>query len=82
MLPLLVLRHLLLEQVRQGIVDAVLLEIRAGDPSGILPRLKVIDLPNLAAILALLDSGGIAHLRRQCDRGHTSDCCQHDGQQQ
>ncbi len=44
MLPLLMLRELLLEQVDERIVEAVLLEIRPGDTGRILLRRKVIDL--------------------------------------
>ena len=56
------LRQLLLEQVRQGVVEAVLLEVRPGDAGGILLRGEVIDLADLCAVLTAGDGGGVADL--------------------
>ena len=64
MLPLLIFGELLLEQVRQGVTEPVLLEVRPGDARGIVRGRQVIDLPNLTPILAAGDGGGIAHRHR------------------
>ena len=44
------LRQLLLEQVCQGVVEAVLLEVRPGDTGRVLLRGQVIDLADLRAL--------------------------------
>ena len=55
-------RQLLLEQVCQGVMEAVLLEVRPGDASGVLLRGQVIDLADLCAVLTAGDGGGITDL--------------------
>ena len=62
------LRQLLLEQVCQGVVEAVLLEVRPGDASGVLLRGQVIDLADLRAVLTAGDRGWLADLHLG-DRG-------------
>lgn len=62
------LRQLLLEQVCQGVVEAVLLKVRPGDTGRVLLRGQVIDLADLRAVLTAGDRGWIADLHLG-DRG-------------
>ena len=62
------LRQLLLEQVCQGVVEAVLLEVRPGDTGRVLLRGEIIDLADLRPVLTACDGGGIADLHLG-DRG-------------
>ena len=62
------LRQLLLEQVCQGVVEAVLLKVRPGDTGRVLLRGQVIDLADLRPVLTAGDRGWIADLHLG-DRG-------------
>ena len=64
MLPLLIFRQFLPQQVCQGVVEAILLKVRPGDACGIVLRSQIIELPQFRAILALGDGGGVADLHR------------------
>ena len=63
-LAALVLRQLLFQKVHQGVVDAVLLKVGAGDARRVLLGAEVIDLTDFPAVLAPGDGGGIAGRRR------------------
>ena len=50
----------LFQQVREGVVVAVLFKIGPGDAAGVILRPQVVHFPDLSTILAPGDSGGIA----------------------
>ena len=56
------LRQLLLEQVCQGVVEAVLLKVRPGDTGRVLLRGEVIDLADLRPVLTACDGGRVTDL--------------------
>ena len=62
MLAALVFRKLLLQKVRQGVLEAILLEIRAGNACGIIFRTQIIDFLQFCAIVVSDDGGGVADL--------------------
>ena len=75
MLAALVFRELLLEQVHQRVVYAVLLEVGAGDARRVLLGAEVIDLADLFAVLAPGHRSGITGrggVRRQGGGDHSS----------
>ena len=49
----------LFQQVGEGVVIALLLEVGTGDASGVVLRPQVVHLPDLAAVLAPGDGGGV-----------------------
>ena len=59
-LAALMLRKFLLEQIHQGVVVSVLLEIRAGDAGGVVLRGQVVELADLSSVLILGDGAGVA----------------------
>ena len=61
-LTALVFRKLLLQKVRQVVLKAVLLEIRAGNARGIILRTQIIDFFQFCAIVVSDDGSGIADL--------------------
>ena len=84
MLPLLIFRQFLPEEVCQGVVESVLLKIRPGDAHRVILRSQIIELPQFRAILTLGDGGGITdlHLIRPRSHGRGSQChgqAQHGG---
>ena len=86
MLPLLIFRQFLPQQVCQGVVEAVLLKVGPGDACGIVLRSQIIELPQFRAILALGDGGGVADLHRVRSRcqgrgGQRHGQAQHSGTQ-
>ena len=62
-LTALVLRQFLPEQINEGIMESILLEIRPGNAGGVLLRPQVIILADLCAILIPGHGGGVADLR-------------------
>ena len=78
------LRKFLLEQIHQGVVVSVLLEVRAGDAGGIVLRGQIVELADLSSVLTLgdgagvADLGGISPLRRVSggSEGHSQRQCQ------
>ena len=52
--------ELLFQQVRESVVVAVLFKVGPGDAAGVILRPQVVHLPDLSAILAPGDGGGIA----------------------
>ena len=62
MLAALIFRQFLLEQVRQGILETILLEIRAGDSGRVILGSQIIDLLQFRSIIAANDGGGVADL--------------------
>ena len=62
MLAALVFRKLLLQKVRQVVLEAILLEIRAGNACGIILRTQIIDFLQFCAIVVSDDGSGIADL--------------------
>ena len=61
-LAALIFRKLLLQKVRQGVVKAVLPEVRAGDTGRIVFGAQVIDLFQFRTIVTANDGGGVADL--------------------
>ena len=62
MLAALIFRKLLLQKIRQVVLEAILLEIRAGNACGIILRTQIIDFLQFCAIVVSDDGGGIADL--------------------
>ena len=62
MLAALVLRKLLLQKIRQGVLKAVLPKVRAGNACGIIFRTQIIDFLQLCAIVVSDDGSGVADL--------------------
>ena len=63
------LREFLLQQVGEGVAEAILLKIGPGDAGGVLLRTQVVILADLRAVLAPGDGGGIADLGRLRGQG-------------
>src|SRR5699024_3123773 len=53
---------LLFEQIRQGIVEAILLKIRAGNPCGVILRPQIIDFFQFCAVLSAADRSRVTYL--------------------
>ena len=68
MLTALVFRKLLLQKIRQSVVEAVLPEVRAGDTGRIVFRTQIIDFLQFCAIVVSDDGGGVANLGVRCRR--------------
>ena len=62
MLTTLVLRKLLLQKIRQGVLKAVLPKVRARNARRIVFRTQIIDFLQFCAIVVSDDGGGVADL--------------------
>ena len=69
MLAGLVGRKLLLKQIHQGIVEAVLVEVGAGNARRVIGGTQIVHFADLGAVLGPGDGGGIARLGRQLRLG-------------
>ena len=72
-------RKLLLQKIRQGVVEAVLTEVRAGNAGRIIFGAQIIDFFQFRAIVISDDGSGIADLGVRY-RGFKV-CCQRGGRQ-
>ena len=59
MLTALIGRKFLFQQVGEGVMVVLLLKVGTGDASGVVLRPQVVHLPDLAAVLAPGDGGGV-----------------------
>ena len=77
MIALLILRELLTENIRKGVMKAIALKVRARDARGVGFRGEVIDLSELGAVLRNGDGRGIADQTVLCGKGRGNKCRAH-----